>query len=157
MIWPGLRSFSADNIEWVIEEESVLERLRTDLSPETLEAIRGGSDEDEAQLAHNLFSACYRRLPKRADPPPALPDRPGVGLRWLTGVDLDLVIHPLLIRLSAAYLDQGQSYWPMPRSEEGFYPTVRDLLGQDGLYRLSPEEQHLVGLGRSSENSARLA
>ena len=147
LIWPGLRSFSADNIEWLIEEESVLERLRTDLSSETLEAIRGGSDEDEAQLAHNLFSACYRRLPKRADPPSALPDRPGVGLRWLTGVDLDLVIHPLLIRLSAAYLDQGQSYWPMPRSEEGFYPTVRDLLGQEGLYRLSPEEQHLVGLG----------
>lgn len=148
LIWPGLRLFSTDNVEWLIEEESVLERLRDDLAPDTIEAIRGESDEEESQLAHNLFSACYRRFPKRVEHAPILPDRPGVGLHWLTGVDLDEVIHPTLIRLSAVYLDQGQSYWPMPRSEEGFYATVRDLFGQQGLHRLFPEERYLVGLGK---------
>jgi hypothetical protein len=39
-------------------------------------------------------------------------------------------IHPWLIRLSAAYLDQGLSYWPMPGREEGFYRAVRTLVSQ---------------------------
>ncbi|MFM8395688.1 MAG: putative inorganic carbon transporter subunit DabA, partial [Acidobacteriota bacterium] len=148
LIWPGLRPFSTDNIEWLIEEEGILERLRNDLSPAVVEAIRGESHEDESQLAHNLFSACYRRFPKRVAPEPIYPDRPGVGLTWLTGIDPDQAIHPLLIRLSAVYLDQGQSYWPIPRASGGFYATVRDLFGQEGIYRLLPEERYLTGLGR---------
>lgn len=148
LIWPGLRPFSTDSIEWLIEEEGILEKLRDDLAPTIVEAIRGESQEDESQIARNLFSACYRRFPKRVVPRPVLPDRPGVGLTWLTGVDLDQTIHPILIRLSAVYLDQGQSYWPMPRSGEGFYASVRNLFGQDGIYRLLPEERYLAGLGR---------
>lgn len=41
---------------------------------------------------------------------------------------VDAIIHPWLIRLSAAYLDQGLSYWPMPCRELGFYRAVRELL-----------------------------
>ena len=36
------------------------------------------------------------------------------GLLQQTGIDLDDVIHPLLIRLGGAFLDQGMAYWPMP-------------------------------------------
>jgi uncharacterized protein YbcC (UPF0753/DUF2309 family) len=146
LIWPGLRPFSPDNIEWQIEEEGVLERLRDDLAPTVTEAIRGGSAEEESQLAHNLFSACCRRLAKKVKPQSLPPVRPAEGLKRLTGIDLDQIIHPLLIRLAAVYLDQGQSYWPMPRSAEGFYDTVRSLYGRDGIHRLLPEERYLRGL-----------
>lgn len=37
------------------------------------------------------------------------------------GVDADALLHPFLIRLAAAYLDQGISYWTMPDRERGFY------------------------------------
>lgn len=147
LIWPGLRRISADNIEWAIEEEGLIERLRDDLTPAQLEALRGESKVDEGQLSHNLFSACYRRLPKTISTHPVLPARPGIGLCWQTGIDLDQLIHPLLIRLSAVYLDQGQSYWPMPRAEEGFYASVLNLFGQEGIFRLLPEERYLKGLG----------
>ncbi len=43
---------------------------------------------------------------------------------------VDDLIHPWLIRLSAAFLDQGLSYWPMPSREQGFYGAVRELLIQ---------------------------
>ncbi|MBI2687772.1 MAG: DUF2309 domain-containing protein [Acidobacteria bacterium] len=42
----------------------------------------------------------------------------------------DEIVHPLLIRLSSVYLDQGMSYWPMPGRKEGFYGAVRKLLSQ---------------------------
>lgn len=149
LLWPGLRQFSVENVEWLIEEERILERLRDDLPPATVTNLRGDSQEDDAQLARNLFSACYRRLPKSlTGEPPRTPVRPGAGIRALTGVDVDGVIHPLLIRLCAVYLDQGQAYWPMPRREEGFYQTVRDLFGQEGIGQWLPEERYLTGLAR---------
>jgi len=44
--------------------------------------------------------------------------------------DLDQRVHPLLIRLAAAYLDQGVSSWAMPFRELGFLGAVRRLYGQ---------------------------
>jgi uncharacterized protein len=49
------------------------------------------------------------------------------------GEDLDDVVHPLLIRLTAAFLDQGLAYWPMPNRDEGFWRTAILLLRQPGL------------------------
>lgn len=46
----------------------------------------------------------------------------------LTGEDTDAMVHPLLIRLCAAYLDMGMAYWPMPDRAQGFYPGSRALL-----------------------------
>jgi hypothetical protein len=115
IIWPGRRPFSPDNIEWLIEEKGVLERLRDDLAPTVTEAIRGGSLEEESQLAHNLSLGLLPTVGQKVKPQSLPPVRPAEGLKRLTGIDLDQIIHPLLIRLAAVYLDQGQSYWPMPR------------------------------------------
>jgi uncharacterized protein YbcC (UPF0753/DUF2309 family) len=45
---------------------------------------------------------------------------------------VDEVIHPWLIRLCSVFLDQGMAYWPMPNREQGFYKSVRTLLGARG-------------------------
>jgi hypothetical protein len=49
------------------------------------------------------------------------------------------------IRLSAAYLDQGLSYWPMPGRELGFYQAVRELFALPAAF-LPPG---LAGLDRA--------
>ena len=48
----------------------------------------------------------------------------------LTGVDLDAMINPLLIKLSAAFLDMGISSWSMPRRDEGFFHSVLHMKSQ---------------------------
>lgn len=78
-----------------------------------------------------LFDACQARTEA-----PAMPKAAAKRA-------VDDVIHPWLIRLSAVFLDQGMSYWPMPGREEGFYNAVRKLLAQPGA--LYPKE--LAGIG----------
>jgi uncharacterized protein YbcC (UPF0753/DUF2309 family) len=43
--------------------------------------------------------------------------------------DVDQRVHPLLIRLCAAFLDQGVALWHMPDRERGFLAAVRALYG----------------------------
>ncbi len=47
-----------------------------------------------------------------------------------TGVDSDLLVHDLLIRFCAAYLDQGLASWRLPRRVEGFYRSFIALYGE---------------------------
>jgi uncharacterized protein YbcC (UPF0753/DUF2309 family) len=58
------------------------------------------------------------------------------------GFDCDAYVHPLLIRLTGAFLDQGVSYWPMPDREDGFLAAVRRLYGRPG----GPPDPHFQGL-----------
>ncbi|MBM3768868.1 MAG: DUF2309 domain-containing protein, partial [Acidobacteria bacterium] len=75
-----------------------------------------------------LFARCLARTPKR--PPtaksPGPPDRELVN-EWMT-------------RLCAAYLDQGMSYWPMPRDPNGFQASVRAFFSRPG--GVYPAELH---------------
>ncbi|HEX2573201.1 MAG TPA: DUF2309 domain-containing protein [Polyangia bacterium] len=48
----------------------------------------------------------------------------------VTEEDIDDLVNPVLIRLMAAFLDQGVAYWPMPDREQGFYLAVRSLCMQ---------------------------
>lgn len=121
----GLRDFTAQNIEWQIDECGLLERLRPDLDQQTRQRILEGNTEPAA--TRGLFEACRRRLPK-SEISPKQPRRPKDALAQQTGVDLDEVIHPLLIRLCASFLDQGLAYWPMPDTDLGLYRAVRRLM-----------------------------
>ncbi|WP_226645798.1 DUF2309 domain-containing protein [Microbulbifer variabilis] len=51
----------------------------------------------------------------------------------LSGVDTDEIVHPLLIRLCGAFLDQGVAHWPMPQREEGLLVCFRKLYQQPFL------------------------
>lgn len=71
-----------------------------------------------APANRSLFEAVAERT--QAAPPAPRP----------AGRPTDELVHPWLIRLAAAFLDQGLSYWPMPCRELGFYRAVRELLIQ---------------------------
>lgn len=58
--------------------------------------------------------------------------RPQEYLSQKWGIDSDAIVNPLLIRLSAAYLDQGLAYWPMPERQQGFWRCAVTLLDQQG-------------------------
>lgn len=45
------------------------------------------------------------------------------------GVDTDELVHPLLIRFCAAFVDQGIAYWRMPEREQGLLRAFRALYG----------------------------
>ena len=44
-------------------------------------------------------------------------------------IDTDDLVHPLIIRLCAAYLDQGVASWPMPHREQGLLEAAVALYG----------------------------
>jgi uncharacterized protein len=58
-------------------------------------------------------------------------------LRAATGADADLLVHDVLIRFCAAFVDQGLARWELPRREEGFLAAFSALYG---LRHGSPEQ-----------------
>ena len=71
-----------------------------------------------------LWAACRevtRDVPLPPRPPPLLPRFPYEWLLTLGHEDPDELVHPVLIPLCAAFLDRGQSHWPMPERDAGFF------------------------------------
>jgi hypothetical protein len=69
-------------------------------------------------------------------PPPPQPEPTTPRLRDLllraTGEDADELVHPLVYRLCAGFLDQGLAYWPMPHREAGLFRVFLALYSQPG-------------------------
>ena len=143
----GPRRFEPATVQWQVEETDLLQSLRPDADPALAERIR--ATHDEAAALHELFQTC-EGMTEAQPAPPAPASRPRDALLHHTGIDLDEVIHPLLIRLGGAFLDQGMAYWPMPNREQGFLRCVRELLMQRGV--IFPE--HLQRLGAEFRRQA---
>ncbi|GAA3093144.1 YbcC family protein [Streptosporangium carneum] len=104
------------------------------------------AEPDPRALQARLLDDLWNRLEKAA--PHAHGDDAPVTRRRdqilaLTGQDTDELVHPLLIRLSAAFLDQGIAYWPMPERGLGLLGAFRWLYGQAG----GPPDRFLRGMG----------
>jgi hypothetical protein len=99
LLWPGLRRFTAENIEWAIEEEGLLDQLRPDLTPQVQigdsRELRGfervGESDREARCPGALRRLGYRRLPEPSLPDSQIPARPRDGVLELTGEDADFM------------------------------------------------------------------
>ncbi len=103
----------------------------------------------ETDLLHRaadraLWEACVAacaetRMPVSA-PPPLVRHRD--LLEAVTGADADALVHPLLIRLCAAFLDQGMAPWSLLDRELGLYRAFLRLYAPPG----GPPERWLRGL-----------
>lgn len=88
----------------------------------------------EAFAVKALWARCQTLTRAVSAPPPPPPFRLGPDgthrelLLHITGEDIHRLVDPQMIRLAAAYLDLGASYWPMPGRARGFYRAVAELL-----------------------------
>ncbi|WP_395736109.1 putative inorganic carbon transporter subunit DabA [Prosthecobacter sp.] len=143
MLTPGVRRVNGVNISWQIEEGDWLQAFRRDV-PEAARRLRG---KDRPQA---LWDACLARVKPSPAPAPAMTQRPRDAVLAQRGIDLDLLIHPPLIRLTGAYLDQGIAYWPMPLREEGLLKAVRKIMSQG----LAMFPAHLKGVRTAFQRQA---
>lgn len=78
----------------------------------------------------------------------------------VTHADVNELVHPELVRLSASFLDEGVAHFPMPHREQGFYLAVRALrlLGNGGARGLARSVRERFATdrteGRDAERSA---
>ncbi|RLS33959.1 MAG: DUF2309 domain-containing protein [Planctomycetota bacterium] len=82
-----------------------------------------------------LWQACVEAV--SLSRPTIVHVRPPVRLRDLIvavepSIDTDALVHPFLIRVCAAFLDQGVASWPMPGRERGLFAAVVDLYSRAG-------------------------
>ncbi len=107
----------------------------------------------QAMGRHDLFDICVEKLLPLgiSSVSPKLPPV------WTPDVTDE--IHPLLIRMCCAFIDQGLSYWPMPSRELGFYECVRELvslpgfIAQEWFVDLPGEFRRQKELGLNAEDS----
>ncbi len=129
----GVPEAEGTALDWLLRETDLLDRLRPDLSDNARASIlgHGGSlPHEERALVRALWEACLGAVISIAPAFPApvrSPVRHRDHLLAATGLDADELVHPLLIRLSAAYLDQGIAARPMPLRKLGFFGCVTRL------------------------------
>lgn len=114
-------SIAPSDVEWTLNETDFLTHRP---------ALNGKEPPPGTADGHELWEACLaavRGVPETADA--AAPVRPRDFLRYHTGCDPDEQVSPLLIRYTAAYLDQGVSYWRMGDRDSGFFTCFIDLYG----------------------------
>lgn len=142
----GVKLESDSAVRWTLTESKAIERLRDDLEPHVrarlLESAIDAPETDrgrDGQVASELWHACVEVT--SGNRPAVMHVRPPVRHRDLIlavrpTLDTDAAVHPLLIRMVAAYLDQGVAAWPMPDRDQGLLAAI------SGVYagRLGPVE-----------------
>jgi uncharacterized protein YbcC (UPF0753/DUF2309 family) len=78
-------------------------------------------------------------------PPPQDPVRHRDRLLEATGVDADSLVHDLMTKFCAAFLDQGLAHWQLPQREAGFFAAFCALYRQPG----GPPNSWMKGLDRT--------
>lgn len=149
----AVRQESDAAVRWTLTESDVVERLRPDLPAETrwrLISDAGGTSrmrsmDGERRASSDLWQACVEAIgfsrPMVAYPRPPVRHRDLI-LGVDPTIDTDALVHPLLIRLCAAFLDQGVAGWPMPNRDDGLLAAFTSLYAS----RLGPTEPWSVGL-----------
>lgn len=111
---------------WEFREKLLLGDLRQ-YRPETIRWQR----ESEDGVAEG-FEFWLGKIEARGDTL-RLARRPQEYLKQRWGIDADAIVHPILIRLTGAFLDQGLAYWPMADRHRGFWQCATEILRQPGI------------------------
>ncbi|MCA9519348.1 MAG: DUF2309 family protein [Myxococcales bacterium] len=132
LIVRGARPFEGAQLDWWLSESDATERLRADVDAARFGVVRGS--ESERQLVARLWECCLAaqtRLPRSELREAASTSDVGwaSGLLVLSAIDNEVQrqIHPTLISLCSAFLDQGVARWSMPERHRGFYHATRRL------------------------------
>jgi uncharacterized protein YbcC (UPF0753/DUF2309 family) len=143
----GPRRVNGLNIQWLLEECGLNQTFRSDLPSASAQRL-------ENDTPQALWDACLNRLnPQDHTPKRQSPRRPAEAVARSLGIHLDDIVHPPLIRLTGAYLDQGIAYWPMPDREKGLLECSRNIMSR------SPAvfPNHLDGMKHEFERQSRLS
>lgn len=100
----------------------------------------GCSVDEQEKLRSSLFEE-----DKQSHYPPVSLANHGIRASWLNRLEVDLnsLVHPVLFRLLANFLDQGISRWTLPKDGESFWDCVLRLT-RDSLLPLYPFDQPVV-------------
>lgn len=159
----GVPDIRGQALHWHLHGEGALRGFRTDLPPSARAAIAAtgaGDPEDVARVVRSLWEASLAAILRSAkhDDTPAPPKR--VRHRDFvldaTGIDIDDDVHPLLIRFVSAYLDQGQSLWPMHDRDDGLFASFIHTYRDRWIARLvGPWGRDLVDVVETEASASR--
>ncbi len=130
----GIPAARGEALAWLLSETDVLDVARAGLSAGARKRLLGDASgpRDEAAVLRRLWEACLSAValhPSGTVRRPRTPVRHRDILLATTNEDPDGLVDPLLIRLCAAYLDQGIAAWPMPDRDLGFHRCFLRLYG----------------------------
>lgn len=118
----------AESRRWIMRDvrgapEAAPRWVRGALARFTQTEVEQWDEPDWEAFALELLWAACRDGAKHAPelPTPALPVRHRDLFLAATGFDTDLAPNEVLIRFSAAFLDQGIAHWTLPERDEGFF------------------------------------
>src|SRR5262249_2592791 len=109
-----------------------LNGLLARFSKGTIEELAGGTW--AAFTLEALWAVCREKAAQVSPPPPPpAPIRHRDLLLRATGMDTDVWVHEVLVRLCGAFLDQGVAEWSMPGRENGLFRAFLTLYRQVGI------------------------
>jgi uncharacterized protein len=151
----AVRQESDTEVRWTLTEGDAVTRLRDDL-PDAVRRRLLATGGDAHQVCSDLWHACVEAV--ALSRPSLVHVRPPVRHRDLIlavepTMDTDELVHPLLIRLCGAYLDQGVAAWPMPDRDQGMLAAAIDLYAN----RFGPCDVWALGLPAALEACRGLA
>ncbi|MEO9255072.1 MAG: DUF2309 domain-containing protein, partial [Tepidiformaceae bacterium] len=140
----GIPEVSGHRLTWLLSEGEATVRFRPDLPSGVREQLQVapmvGRRASERDTALALWHTARTWMTGAAASPPdaVAPGRLRDMLLQRTHVDTDDLVHPLLIRLSAAFLDQGVSQLTIPETGVGFHAAVARLYAPGGGLAVDP-------------------
>ena len=132
----AVRAPDPSEVPFLLHDAGGLERPRVDL-PDASRVLLLRAPEAPRQMLRALHAAAEAVAPTeaRGERREVTFARHRDAIEATLGVDIDTWIHPVLIRWSAAFLDRGTAYWPLPDRADGFYRAVRRLESRRGAVR----------------------